>query len=51
MPIDQRNAILKAKLKALRKEAGLKDLDNQEPGFGGGFANGPSQDADLFAAG
>lgn len=51
MPIDQRNAILKAKLKALRKEAGLKDLDNQEPGFGGGFAGGPSQDADLFATG
>lgn len=49
MPIDQRNAVLKAKLKALRKEAGLKDLDNQEPGFGGGFAGGPSQDADLFA--
>lgn len=51
MPIDQRNAILKSKLKALRKEAGLKDLDNQEPGFGGGFANGPNQDADLFASG
>jgi outer membrane protein assembly factor BamD (BamD/ComL family) len=51
MPIDQRNAILKAKLKALRKEAGLKDLDNQEPGFGGGFVGGPSQDADLFATG
>ena len=50
MPIDQRNAILKAKLKALRKEAGLKDLENQEPGFGGGFAGGPSQDADLFAS-
>lgn len=49
MPIDQRNAILKAKLKALRKEAGLKDVDNQEPGFGGGFASGPSQDADIFA--
>lgn len=50
MPIDQRNAILKAKLKALRKEAGLKDLENQEPGFGGGFASGPNQDADLFAS-
>jgi len=51
MPIDQRNAILKTKLKALRKEAGLKDLDLQEPGFGGGFSAGPSSDVDLFATG
>ena len=51
MPVDQQNALLKTKLRALRKEAGLKDLDLQEPGFGGGFSAGPSADEALFAKG
>jgi outer membrane protein assembly factor BamD (BamD/ComL family) len=51
MPVAERDAILKAQLKKLRKEAGLKDSDSQDPSFGGSTAinNGPDQD--LFGSG
>lgn len=48
MPVDERNLFLKNKLKQLRKEAGLKELENQEPSFGTGFLTNQGQGGSDF---
>lgn len=52
MPIDERNAFLKNKLKQLRKEAGIREQEGQEPSFG--IGNVPLKnlpEPDLFSTG
>lgn len=52
MPVDERNAFLNAKLKKLRKEAGIKDTDNQDPSYGGAaMPLNNNQEPDLFGTG
>lgn len=51
MPTEERNTAIKNKLKQLRKLAGLKEQENQDPSFGGGNLMGNSiQTTDLFSA-
>ncbi|MEI6585055.1 MAG: hypothetical protein WCL56_03170 [Sediminibacterium sp.] len=50
MPVEERNTAIKNKLKQLRKLAGLKEQENQDPSFGGGNLMGNSiQTTDLFS--
>jgi len=50
MPTEERNTAIKNKLKQLRKLAGLKEQENQDPSFGGGNLMGNSiQTTDLFS--
>ena len=52
MPVEERNTAIKNKLKQLRKLAGLKEQENQDPSFGAGsLLNSNTQSTDLFAAG
>jgi len=52
MPVEERNTAIKNKLKQLRKLAGLKEQENQEPSFGGGNLMGNNiQTPDLFSTG
>ncbi len=52
MPVEERNTAIKNKLKQLRKLAGLKEIENQAPSFGGGnLMSNNIQTPDLFSAG
>jgi outer membrane protein assembly factor BamD (BamD/ComL family) len=52
MPVEERNTAIKNKLKQLRKLAGLKEQENQDPSFGGGNLMGNNiQTPDLFSTG